>query len=737
MKNEINQCLFGYTDRKGHHKIASSQGSLTHESEQTLLRMSDRSGSFCAGFNEYVTLYYLENDDLYAFAKTWRAKEIRRPGCVWTHTVLFDKTVKNDINNLYDLTTLFQKPSLPISVKAYSEPKFLSTKSINQTNNEYPIDLEENICACLAMNDSLPILLVDDNSKDLEQLIFNIWSDRKDFSFCTGSLAIRKLNKKPLELQVTPKKLKKYKKIDAHIIDEKGEIISKKLDDIELYKFVKREQENKKFLEKLVEYIRKTFTSNNFTKIFNKAISYSPKVKEIDLFHNYSKYSKFFDPNELNLKKRSKKIFQKELIKEEEKKQFLFESYRFRKDNKIHSIMFNGFSEAIIEQEFQTKDIKLVKEFKNFLNKNTSDSKNYQQFYKDVQHFIESKKEYLSGSNQASDSGLGSGSNQASDSGLGLDSGSNQASDSDSGLGSNQASDSGSGSGSNSNQASDSGLDLGSNSNQASDSGLGLGSNSNQASDSGLSLGSGSDQASDSGLSLGSGSDSGSGSGSGSNPDPGFEYIMAAKIINDKNNYSINDIIDFLNSIDFYNQQVIDIISNQKDEKDIISNNKWSNMAIIINEENFKQKNDYMLMFLSVGFIKSSWEIISKSFQTVYIGLKKKNVPHKWNEFKKIYCVNELYFKEKRTSNKWDVLANVPWKPEIQDYLIAALVEKCCQEELNKKYYSSEKLNIYRKKKLNKKGFSSEYIDSSILKDAKAKYRNYTNKTKYNFLYYL
>ncbi len=64
-----------------------------------------------SGFEEYVTGYPLIDASFYAFARTWYAPEMERPGCVWTHTLLIGE---RDLGALDDLTILnrcFRRPT--------------------------------------------------------------------------------------------------------------------------------------------------------------------------------------------------------------------------------------------------------------------------------------------------------------------------------------------------------------------------------------------------------------------------------------------------------------------------------------------------------------------------------------------------------------------------------------------------------------------------------------------------
>ena len=84
----IEQTLHGYSD--GHRLLAAST-ELPRDARYAMLGLSDISGrSMVSGFEEYLTGYPVPDSSLYAFAKTWYAPEMERPGCVWTHTLLIE-----------------------------------------------------------------------------------------------------------------------------------------------------------------------------------------------------------------------------------------------------------------------------------------------------------------------------------------------------------------------------------------------------------------------------------------------------------------------------------------------------------------------------------------------------------------------------------------------------------------------------------------------------------------------
>lgn len=61
-------------------------------------------------FVDYYTGYPLENGEKYVIAKTWYAHEMKRPGCVWTHSIIINtKDINMDID-LNSVLSLFRKP---------------------------------------------------------------------------------------------------------------------------------------------------------------------------------------------------------------------------------------------------------------------------------------------------------------------------------------------------------------------------------------------------------------------------------------------------------------------------------------------------------------------------------------------------------------------------------------------------------------------------------------------------
>lgn len=106
---KLHQMLHGY--KLGHNYI---QGSTvlpsTHDMDKiaTLSDWSEYVG--VDNMRDYITAYPLDESPYYVVAKTWYANTMRRPGCVWTHSLLIQKDDLNKIIDFNNLLPLFVAP---------------------------------------------------------------------------------------------------------------------------------------------------------------------------------------------------------------------------------------------------------------------------------------------------------------------------------------------------------------------------------------------------------------------------------------------------------------------------------------------------------------------------------------------------------------------------------------------------------------------------------------------------
>lgn len=201
-KQNFHQALHGYRD--GHRLLASSC-SLSKESERTMLALSDLSGhSIKKGFEEYITGYPLKGDNLFVLAKTWYAAEMPRPGCVWTHSILIDFSLLATIDDLQSLYSLFTKPSAQEDFSSYK--KGFCSYGVNYAYATIDVRVAHILRGLYETPDS-PVVIITSSATSYQPAITALWSQqwpklRRNFTFCTGAIAPRRLDKELLDIQV-------------------------------------------------------------------------------------------------------------------------------------------------------------------------------------------------------------------------------------------------------------------------------------------------------------------------------------------------------------------------------------------------------------------------------------------------------------------------------------------------------------------------------------------------------
>ena len=212
---KIHQVLHGYSDG---HRLLEASGHYTSDVRSTMLVLSDMSGpNLIEGFETYVTGYPLSKLKCYALARTWYAHEMNRPGCVWTHTLLINFSDLGQLDNLAILDTLFKRPSGPApQLGPYALPIELYVADHRNTGAWMPgsNNTDEKLIDLLYGSPGSPVFLAADDSKQYESLILQVWSQqwprlRREFSFCTGSMADRSSSILEFDLQVIPKEIRR------------------------------------------------------------------------------------------------------------------------------------------------------------------------------------------------------------------------------------------------------------------------------------------------------------------------------------------------------------------------------------------------------------------------------------------------------------------------------------------------------------------------------------------------
>jgi hypothetical protein len=215
----IHQTLHGY--HEGHRLLATSV-ELNAGEKAAMSQLSDSSGTGKeVGFTSYLTGYPLPNSRYYAFARTWYADEMPRPGCVWTHTLLIDIAMIWMFQNPDDLLSLFSRPSTREHF-SYNTPLTIDRED-KVFNVEHDSDLDK--LTCLLYSSDKKLVLLAESAQQYELLILKAWNLqwprlKRTFKFCTGSLSIRKAAGDILDLQVVPySREKSLNRDDRSLVD--------------------------------------------------------------------------------------------------------------------------------------------------------------------------------------------------------------------------------------------------------------------------------------------------------------------------------------------------------------------------------------------------------------------------------------------------------------------------------------------------------------------------------------
>ena len=111
---EAHQALYGYDD--GHRLLASSV-ELDSVDQHLLARQTDSPDAGTPGWQALLAGYPLPSGR-YAWTMTWPAPEMSRPGCVWTHVLIFDSAAVTGASD-FDPYAYFRRPRGPAELGTY------------------------------------------------------------------------------------------------------------------------------------------------------------------------------------------------------------------------------------------------------------------------------------------------------------------------------------------------------------------------------------------------------------------------------------------------------------------------------------------------------------------------------------------------------------------------------------------------------------------------------------------
>ncbi len=199
------QTLHGYAN--GHQLLASSC-TLHLDDRKRMDELSDLSGRHSdKGFVDYYTGYPIENGRKYVISKTWYAHEMARPGCVWTHSLIFHTEELCQISDLPKLLNSFRRPANP-DYEAYTCQILLSSEKGKQFPS-YNIQRLQYEIFTICSSSAPTYVLVDPPVLQFENELFMVlcslpWEILQTFTFCTMSYDDRKYGNSMFQYQMIP-----------------------------------------------------------------------------------------------------------------------------------------------------------------------------------------------------------------------------------------------------------------------------------------------------------------------------------------------------------------------------------------------------------------------------------------------------------------------------------------------------------------------------------------------------
>lgn len=211
---KIEQLLHGYDN--GHRLLAGSVLLKNPADQDAVATLSDWSEYAVSGDNDstYITAYPLLESQYYVIAKTWYASEMKRPGCVWTHSLLIPFGELNKIDDYRRLLKLFTRPAADDNLDKYSRTIGYENKPISF--NEYePESIDRAIALSILYSfikrEAEPVFFsANENNKSIESILLSTMnvlpaSILLETSWCSGTAYMRKLFGKPLTCQFLPR----------------------------------------------------------------------------------------------------------------------------------------------------------------------------------------------------------------------------------------------------------------------------------------------------------------------------------------------------------------------------------------------------------------------------------------------------------------------------------------------------------------------------------------------------
>lgn len=203
-ESAVDQTLHGYRD--GHRLLAASTD-LDGADRRLMLLLSDSSDAKRISASEPLfSGYPLPSGKYYVLAMTWAAPEVKRPGCVWTHSLLLPAPVL-EFSDLASLLSAFKRPQDEDDWDAYSRGLSIQDRS---PKGGALFSTLPTVLWSLYDPPAPPVDLRDTALADADRHAFlmNVWAQqwsalRRTFAFGESPRIARRIDGALIDLQVT------------------------------------------------------------------------------------------------------------------------------------------------------------------------------------------------------------------------------------------------------------------------------------------------------------------------------------------------------------------------------------------------------------------------------------------------------------------------------------------------------------------------------------------------------
>ena len=204
----VDQVLHGYANG---HQLLSASCEMSIDDRNRMDELSDLNGHCDAQeFIDYFTGYPIDNGRKYVLAKTWYAYEMKRPGCVWTHSLIFDTQDIGKLSDIAELMKLFKRPTEAVRYSDYNS-KIIIESDEQKILPKYDVDKLQYVIYTVFLSEAPKYIVLNGQDESLDEELFIMlncvpYEIVRTFTFSTMSYDIRKFDGNEFQYQITSEK---------------------------------------------------------------------------------------------------------------------------------------------------------------------------------------------------------------------------------------------------------------------------------------------------------------------------------------------------------------------------------------------------------------------------------------------------------------------------------------------------------------------------------------------------